>query len=63
LNATDITIIVSITIVTVGGIKIFYALSAFKMGAILKNLRFETQSKKIAGALIIGTGSYLIAKS
>ncbi len=63
LHASDIALIVGITIITVGGVKILYALGARKIIQRSKALRFEKQAKTIAGGIMIGTGGYLIAKS
>jgi threonine/homoserine/homoserine lactone efflux protein len=63
LSIVDTAIIVAVTVVTVGGVKLFYAVAA---GAIIRRLqahRLPRHTKRIAGGLMIGTGSYIIAKA
>ena len=59
----DTIIIMLITIITVGGVKIFYAFSAKKIIAISQNYKGESVLKKVAGCFMLGTGSYLIVKT
>ncbi len=62
LTAVDIVIIVVVTILAVGGVKVIYAFTA---GAIVTRLRSQRarQTQKIAGGLMVGTGAYLIIKA
>lgn len=62
LQLTDVTIIMLVTIMTVGSVKIFYALSANKIASLSKGLALENKAKKTAGSFMIGAGSYLIIK-
>lgn len=59
----DTFIILLITIVTVGGVKIFYAFSAKKIIAISQGYKGENVLKKVAGCFMLGTGGYLIVKT
>jgi hypothetical protein len=52
-----------VTIVTVGGVKIFYAISANKLASLSKGYNLETNAKKVAGGFMVGAGSYLIVKA
>jgi len=52
-----------ITIITVGGVKIFYAFSAKKIITISQGYKGETALKRLAGCFILGTGGYLIVKA
>lgn len=63
LNLTDVVIIMLVTIVTVGGVKIFYAVSANKIISMSKGYNLESKAKKVAGSFMLGAGSYLIIKS
>lgn len=63
LKIADIFIIIFITIVTVGGVKICYAFSAKKVVSMSQGLKLENGAKKAAGCFMVGAGSYLIAKS
>jgi threonine/homoserine/homoserine lactone efflux protein len=62
LNIIDLTIIILLTIATVGGVKITYAIIANKVVNMAHGMKLESGAKNIAGALMIGTGSYLIVK-
>lgn len=63
LNTSDIIIIVSITISTVGLVKIAYAISAKKVVTMTQGLKLENTTKKVAGSFMAGAGSYLIIKT
>ena len=59
----DMSLIAAITVVTVGGVKLAYAVFASK---IVENIRGRVTSeapRKLGGALMIGCGSVLIAKA
>lgn len=62
LKLSDLFIIIFVTIMTVGGVKIAYALSARKIVTMSRGLKLENGAKKIAGGFMIGAGSYLIVK-
>ncbi len=59
----DILIIIFVTVITVGGVKIFYAFSAKKVVSMSQGLKLENGAKKTAGCFMVGAGSYLIAKT
>ena len=63
LEYLDVLIIVFVTIVTVGGVKIAYAIIAKKVVNLTQGLKLERGAKKVAGSLMIGAGSYLIVKA
>lgn len=63
LQVVDIFIVVLLTILSVGGVKIFYALSAIKITHYLKEQKFKNITQNIAGMLMLGTGAYLILKA
>ena len=63
LSKTDLFIIVLITIVSVGGVKVMYAMTAGKFASISQDLRLQTVVKKLAGGFMLGAGSYLILKA
>jgi len=63
LNLTDVAMIMLVTIVTVGGVKIFYAISASKLASMSKGYNLERKAKKVAGGFMVGAGSYLIVKT
>jgi len=63
LHLADVLMIMLVTIVTVGGVKVFYALSANKIASMSKGYNLESKAKKAAGAFMVGAGSYLIVKA
>ena len=63
LHALDILVVVFITAVAVGGVKVLYALSASRIASLAGGLRYENVVRKTAGGLMVGAGSCLIIKS
>lgn len=63
LHLADVVMIMIVTIVTVGGVKIFYAVSASKLASMSKGYNLESKAKKVAGGLMVGAGGYLIVKA
>lgn len=63
LNLSDVEVIMLVTIVTVGGVKIFYAFSASKVVSMAKGYDLESKAKKVAGGFMVGAGSYIIVKA
>jgi len=63
LNTPDIAVIIAITIFTVGGVKIAYALLAKAIIGASRGFVFERQARLATGGLMIGAGGYLIAKT
>ena len=63
LQVAEILIIIVVTVASVGGVKIFYALSATKVANFARELRFENAATKTAGGLMVGAGTYLIVKA
>jgi threonine/homoserine/homoserine lactone efflux protein len=63
LTSIDIGIIATITIVTVGGVKLIYAYAARTFVAHWKSSRMQRITRKAAGGLMIGAGSYVILKA
>jgi threonine/homoserine/homoserine lactone efflux protein len=58
----DIMVIMLVTITSVGGVKVFYALSATKLAGLTMGFRFSNVVRKISGAAILGVGGYIIVK-
>ncbi len=63
LGSPDILLIVLITIIAVGGVKLAYAFEAKKIAHKSKRFKLEKEAKVGAGVLMLGSGSYLIAKA
>jgi len=61
-SLSDIVVVVVVTIITVGGVKLAYAVLARTIITHLQIRTVSQHSKKIAGGLMIGTGSYIIIK-
>ncbi len=65
LSAVDVVALVVITITAVGGVKLAYAFAAQR---IVERLRMRQNPKRysirtVAGGLLLGTGTYLIAEA
>lgn len=63
LQASDVVLITAITIVTVGGVKLLYARTAHGIASRFSTPAIRKWIRKGAGALMIGTGTYMLAKS
>ncbi|MCT0211882.1 MAG: LysE family translocator [Cyanobium sp.] len=63
LTSFGIGMIATITIVAVGGVKLIYAYSARTLVARLQSRRMQRITRKVAGRLMIGAGSYVILKA
>lgn len=62
IKAVDITVLVVLTVVAVGGVKLAYAYFATRLVALAKTFRAQRAIKTTAGGLMVGAGAYLIAK-
>lgn len=62
LTLPDISTILLITAVTVGGIKLVYAYTATKIMLMGKELAIENKARLVSGCLMVGAGTYLITK-
>lgn len=62
LSTADIAAVVAITVVTVGGVKLGYAVAARTLVVRLRNRRLSRHAKQAAGGLMIGTGTYILFK-
>ncbi len=63
LSPSDTAIILLITIVSVGGIKIVYAIVARRLAVLTWSLACGKTMKRIAGGFMIGTGSCMIVRA
>ena len=63
LQASDILIIISVMVISLGSVKILYAFSAIKMVAFATGKKLDNVSRKTAGCLMFGAGGYLIVKA
>jgi threonine/homoserine/homoserine lactone efflux protein len=63
LNVSDVLIIVSVMVFSVGGVKILYAFSATKIASLAGSYKFDNAVRKTAGGFMVGAGTYLIVKA
>jgi len=63
LSGSDIAVIMGITILTVGGVKIGYAFAAKSVASLADGFTQVRHVKTAMGSLMIGAGGYLIAKT
>lgn len=63
LGATDAGLIVTVTFVTVGGVKVIYALAARRVMGRLRNASCHRYARATAGGVLTATGAYLVTKA
>ena len=63
LSVTDVSIIVGVTIVSLGGVKVIYAVAARRIVEKFFKVPVSRHMRPIAGSMLIGTGTYFIVKS
>lgn len=63
LTVPEIVVIVVITIITVGGVKLAYALAARAIIDRIRTRQTKPYTRSVAGVLMIGTGSYVMMKN
>ena len=63
LTVLDIVVIFVVTALTVGGVKLIYAFAAQSIISRLHTQRSHRHARNLAGSLMIGTGTYIIAKT
>jgi threonine/homoserine/homoserine lactone efflux protein len=63
LELSDVFVILFVTAITVGSVKLGYAFAAEKVIMIGKGHAIEKEAKLTSGALMVGAGTYLIAKT
>lgn len=63
LKSSDIAIIVVLTIVAVGGVKLGYAYSAMRVVSFARGFKGARAVKVAAGGFMVGAGAYLMAKA
>jgi threonine/homoserine/homoserine lactone efflux protein len=62
LSAGDMAIIMAITALAVGGVKVLYALSARRVALKAGRSRWKKPAQMATGSLMVGAGGYLIAR-
>jgi len=62
LAISDISLIVIVTIIAVGGVKVLYAIAARKIVERFSNLPNSRPARTVAGGILVGTGAYFVLK-
>ncbi|NJL55429.1 LysE family translocator [bacterium] len=62
LSIIDIAGIVSITVMAVGGVKVFYAFAARRIAERFRNRQLQNLARSTAGCCMIGAGAYIVTK-
>lgn len=63
LGTLDLMTILAVIILSVGGVKVLYAVFANNVALFWQHRNLQKVSQKVAGSLMIGAGSYLVLKS
>lgn len=63
LQTSDVLILISVMVISIGSVKILYALSAAKIVVYATNKKLDNVARKTAGACMLGAGGYLIIKA
>lgn len=62
LSGADIALFAVITMVSVGGVKVVYALGARRLASAATGFAYRKQAKTLAGAFFVAAGGYLMLK-
>ncbi|WP_040725802.1 LysE family translocator [Thiomicrorhabdus sp. Kp2] len=63
LQTSDVLIIISVMIISLGSVKILYVFSAAKIVTLTTSKNIDKLARKTAGCFMLGAGGYLIAKT
>ena len=63
LQASDVLVIISVMVVSLGSVKILYAFSAAKVVSFATGNKLNNMTRKTAGGFMLGAGGYLIVKA
>ena len=63
IQSCDVVLIALITIFSVGGVKVAYAILANKVAAFTQQADMDSKARKVAGGLLACAGGYLIVKA
>ena len=63
LKLPEILVVILVTIFSVGGVKVIYAVFSNKVAAYALDTIIENKARKVAGSFMVGAGSYLIVKA
>lgn len=62
LSGADIGLLSAITVASVGGVKVVYALAAHRLAVTANGFAYRDQVKTLAGAFFVAAGGYLLLK-
>jgi threonine/homoserine/homoserine lactone efflux protein len=60
IDLDEVALIVAITAVGVGVVKLLYALAAHRLGSLVRDSRIGRITQRGAGGLLVGVGGYVI---
>ena len=63
LQVSDVLVIISVMVISIGSVKFIYAFSAAKIVYVARNSKFDNVARKTAGGFMLGAGGYLIVKA
>ena len=63
LQTSDVLIIISVMVTSLGSVKILYAFSAAKLVSFATSKKLDNVARKTAGSFMLGAGGYLIVKA
>jgi len=63
LTTSDVVLIMLVTVVAVGGVKVAYALAANRIASLSRGIVFRREARVAAGGLLVGAGGCLIVKA
>ncbi|PCI13376.1 MAG: threonine transporter [Thiotrichales bacterium] len=63
LQVSDVLVIISVMVISLGSVKLIYAFSAAKIVSVARNSKFDNVARKTAGGFMLGVGGYLIVKA
>ena len=63
LNTTDVLVLISVMVISLGSVKILYVFSAVKVVSFMNGKKLDNVARKTAGSFLLGAGGYLIVKA
>ncbi|MEP3112650.1 MAG: LysE family translocator [Nisaea sp.] len=62
MSGADVALLSIIMIISVGGVKVAYALAAYRLGTTAQDFAYLNQAKTLAGTFFVAAGGYLLLK-
>lgn len=63
LQVSDVLVIISVTVISLGSVKTLYAFSAAKVVSFSRSNKFDNVARKTVGSFMLGVSGYLIIKA